>query len=280
MATALTRTEHYVPRKDGRVYYVKVGQGEPLLLLHPAGRSGWHWRKVIDQFARHYTCHNVDLPGYDHSDIPPRQYSIEDYLQAIMDVLDSAGISQTSILGSHTGSMIAVLMSATYPDRVRKMVLDGVPYWNREGGQTYFEKLVSPGYTDTTSYDRPVPPMTTWEEASASNPHLTRELWQKGEEIKQKSRYWSRLTFEAISGYDMTKIGPNVKAPSLILNGDGERIRFSEKEAEKGIAGTTLKVIEGSPGPVHEHKPEEFTRLALDFLSRTTADSRKAMDGT
>ena len=108
--------------------------------------------------------------------------------------------------------------------------------------------------------------MTTWEEASASNPHLTQELWQKGEEIKQKSRYWSRLTFEAISGYDMTTIGPNVKAPSLILNGDGERIRFSEKEAEKGIAGTTLKVIEGSPGPVHEHKPEEFTRLALDFL--------------
>ena len=51
-------------------------------------------------------------------------------------------------------------------------------------------------------------------------------------------------------------IGPRVKAPSLILNGDGEPIGFSEKEAEKGIAGTTLKVIEGSPGAVYEHKPE------------------------
>ncbi len=66
----------------------------------------------------------------------------------------------------------------------------------------------------------------------------------------------------------MTAIDPRVKAPSLILSGDGERIRFSEKEAEKGIAGTTLKVIEGSPGPVHEHQPEEFTRLALDFLRK------------
>ena len=266
MATALTRTEHYVSRKDGRVYYVQVGQGEPLLLLHPVGRSGWSWRKIIDNFAQQFTCHNVDLPGYDHSDIPSRQYSVEDYVQAIMDVLDSAGISQTSILGSHTGAMIAVLMSATYPDRVRKMVLDGVPYWNKEGGQTYFDKYVSAGFTDTTSYDRPVPALTSWEEASTNDPLLTREVWQKGEEIKQKSRYWSRLSYESICDFDMTAIGPRVKAPSLILNGDGERIRFSEKEAQKGIAGTTLKVIEGSPGPVHEHKPEEFTRLALEFL--------------
>ena len=71
---------------------------------------------------------------------------------------------------------------------------------------------------------------------------------------------------ESITSFDMTPVGPRVKAPSLILNGDGERIRFSEKEAQKGIAGTTLKVIEGSPGPVHEHQPEEFTELALEFL--------------
>ena len=104
------------------------------------------------------------------------------------------------------------------------------------------------------------------EEASAGNPNLTRERWKKGEEIKRKSRYWSRLTFESICDYDMTAIGPTVKAPSLILHGDGERIPFSEKEAEKGIAGTTLKVVEGSPGPVHEHQPEVFTKLALEFL--------------
>ncbi|MCZ6614732.1 MAG: alpha/beta hydrolase [Chloroflexi bacterium] len=265
MATALTRTEHYVSRPDGRVYYAKEGEGEPLLLLHSAHGSGWTWRKVIDAFARHYTCYNVDLPGYDHSDIPPRPYSVEDFLEAIIDVLDSAGISQTSILGSHTGAMIAVLMSATYPERVRKMVLNGMPYWSKEGGRDYF-KMASTQDTDTTSYDRPVRPLTTWEEASASNPDLTHEFWEKREEIARKSRYWSRLTIESITSFDMTPIGPRVKAPSLILNGDGERIRFSEKAAQNGIAGTTLKVIEGSPRPVHEHKPEEFTRLALDFL--------------
>ena len=262
----MTKTDHYVPSPDGRVYYAKLGQGDPLLLLHPAGISGWSWRKVINNFAQHYTCYNIDLPGHDHSDIPPRQFSTEDYLKAILNVMDSAGISEASILGSHTGAMISVIMAALHPSRVRRMVLDGVPYWNKKAGQTYFEKHVSAAFTDITSFDRPVWPLSTWEEASAGNLNLTREGWEKSEEIKQKSRYWIRLTFESICDFDMTAIGPKVKIPSLILHGDGERIRFSEEEAKKGIHGTTLKVIEKSPGPVHEHQPEVFTRLALDFL--------------
>ena len=64
----------------------------------------------------------------------------------------------------------------------------------------------------------------------------------------------------------MTAMGPKVKAPSLILHGDGEWLPFGQEEAEKGIAGATLKIIEGSPGPVHEFKPEVFTDLALDHL--------------
>ncbi len=34
---------------------------------------------------------------------------------------------------------------------------------------------------------RPVMPLTTWEEASANNPNLTRERWEKGEEIKRSA---------------------------------------------------------------------------------------------
>lgn len=261
-------SEHYVGRKDGRVYYAKVGEGEPLLMLHAAGLSGWSWRLVIDKFAKYFTCYNVDLPGYDHSDIPPHQYEVEDYLDAIIDVMDSAGITKTSIVASHTGAMLAVVLAAAHPQRVKQMVLDGVPYWSKEGGRTYFQQQVSLGFTDTSSYDRPVLPLTTWEEASANNPNLTPERWAKGEEIKRVSRYWLRLTLESICNYDMTAIGFKVKAPSLILHGDGEWLPFGYEEVEQGIANTLVKVIQGSPGPVHEFKPQVFTEIALNYLSR------------
>ena len=260
------QTDHYVSRPEGRVYYAKSGSGEPLLLLHPVGISGWSWRKVINDFSQHYTCYNIDLPGYGHSDVPKHQFSVDDYTQAILDVMDNASIKQTHILGSHTGAMISVIIAARHPRRVKKMVLDGIPYWNKNEGEVYFEEHISKGFTDTTSFDRPTFGKTNWDEESARNPALSYERWEKGEEINRKSRYWSRLTFESICSFDMTSIGPSVQSPSLILNGDGERIRFSENQAEKGIAGTKLKVIEKSPGPVHEYQPVQFTKLALDFL--------------
>ena len=46
------QTDHYVSRPEGRVYYAKSGNGEPLLLLHPVGISGWSWRKVINDFSQ------------------------------------------------------------------------------------------------------------------------------------------------------------------------------------------------------------------------------------
>ena len=132
------QTDHYVSRPEGRVYYAKSGNGEPLLLLHPVGISGWSWRKVINDFSQNYTCYNVDLPGYGHSDVPTRQFSVDDYTQAILDVMDNASIKQTHILGSHTGAMISVIIAARHPKPVKTMDLDGKPYWNKNEGEVYF----------------------------------------------------------------------------------------------------------------------------------------------
>ncbi len=266
MATSMKGSEHYVSRPDGRVYYYKVGLGEPLLLLHPINNSGWCWRNVIDRLAEHFTCYNVDLPGFDNSDIPPGKYSVEDFVQATVDVLESAGIKHTSILATHTGAMVSVVLAATYPQRVKRMVFDALPYWSEEEGRAYLEKFIRPQFTDTISYDIPVAPMITWEEAAQNNTNLTKERWEKTEEIKGKSRRWTRLCYEAITNFNMHEYGPKLKVPTLIMFGDGERIRFGEQLANKDIKGSILHVVEGCPGAVHEFKPEELLRLALPFL--------------
>ena len=61
MTSTLMGTEHYVYRRDGRVYLRKIGGGEPLLFLHPVGSSGWSWRKVVDKFAKRFACYIVTL---------------------------------------------------------------------------------------------------------------------------------------------------------------------------------------------------------------------------
>ena len=266
MASAPTRTEHYVSRPDGRVYYYKVGQGEPLVLLHNVELSSFIWEKVIDTFAEHFTCYAIDMPGHDHSDIPPRQYWIEDYSKAVVDVMDEAGLEHTSIAASHGGCVVALDLAATHPQRVTKMVMDGLPYWNLERGRILWEKFWTPLFTDTTSYDIPVKPMEIWEEAVQRNPHLDKEHWEKELEIRQRSARWISLSFEAMTKYDVEATGPRVKAPTLLLYGDGDPLRRAEQRALEGIKGSTHTVVDGVRGGPHWEKPAEFARLSIKFL--------------
>ena len=266
MATALLGTEHYIYRKDGKVYVYKVGGGEPVIFLHAVGLSGWTWRKCLNQFARHFACFNIDLPGFDHSDMPLRQYSMDDYADAVLDVIDGLGLERTNIVADHTGSIVAVVTAAKYPERVKKLVLDGLPYWNREQGQVIWERWFLPMYTDTTSYHVPVVPMMTWEEFQAKNPDSDREFWEKYEAIKRRSRLWMRLSQQGNSGYDVAAAGPKVKQPTLLVYGDGDMLRRTEKQAKEGIKGSIHKVVSGSPGPVHMHQPDAFAKLSIEFL--------------
>lgn len=266
MATGLKGTEHYVSRPDGRAYYYKIGKGEPLVFMHSAGASGWAWRKLLDKFAQHFTCYNVDLPGYDHSDIPPRRYYIEDFGKAVLDIMDSAKIRQASFVGDHTGAHIAVCLAAEHPDRVSKLVLDGLPYWTKEVGKLIWERFFIPSFSDKTSFELPVVPMTIWDEAKARNPNLERDDWEKGEEIKRRSRLWMRFSEEANTLFSAEEAGPRVKAPTLLLYGEHDPLRRGELKASQGIKGSILKVVSGGAGTAHSGNSEEFTKHALDFL--------------
>ena len=268
MARPMTSSEHYVSRKDGRVYFSKVGHGDALIFLHGMGvdGSGSIWRRVVGQFAKYFTCYNVDLPGFDRSDTPPSQYSMDDFALAIVNVLDSASIARTNIVGYHTGSLVAAILAAKYPERVNRMVLEGMPYWNKEQGRVVWEKAIMPMFTDTSSYDIPVEPLVSWEDAVREDPLLDHQDWQQGEEIKQKSRVWARLTYESVCGYDVREIGPEVRVPTLLVYGEGDPLRRAEQRAKEGIEGSILTVLHGSPTRVHRNEPDEFSKVAIDFL--------------
>ncbi|MCZ6788859.1 MAG: alpha/beta hydrolase [Chloroflexi bacterium] len=270
MVSSTAGTDHYVPRADGKVYYRKVGQGEPVLLLQGAGLGGWVWREVVGSLAEHVTCYVLDLPGYDHSDTPPRKYSVQDFAAAILDVMDSVGLDKVSTIGAHTGAIISVDLAISHPQRVRSMVMDGLPYWNKESGRLIFEKVMIPGFTDTTSYDVPVSPLLTWEEANGRDPNLDRQTWEDTHRLQEKSRLWSRHTLEAAMSYDMQEAGPKVNTPTLVLYGDGDAIRRGEERARAAMKGTMFKVVPDCPGHVYEKQPQEFAKLATQFLLKGT----------
>jgi pimeloyl-ACP methyl ester carboxylesterase len=253
-------TEHYIYRRDGRVYFYKVGHdayaagpdsrdhglpesGEPLIFMHALGSSGALWGPVVDILQDRFSCYVIDLPGHVHSDVPPRKYNISDFATSVLDVMDAIGLKQANLVGYHTGAMVALELAISHQARVKKLVLDCLPYWNKDRGLIMWERAFIPGFTDKTSYDVPV------EEDNTPN----------------QPRLWYRLGHEATTSYDTDAAGPRVNVPTLLVYGEGDTMRRGEQRAQDGIKGSTYKLIVGSPGGGYK-KPEEFAQLTTDFL--------------
>lgn len=265
--TPLLGLEHHIYRRDGMIRLHRVGAGEPVLFLHSVGTSGESWDPILDKLSRQFSCYVVDLPGHDHSDIPPRKYSLDDYAESIIDVIDATGLQSVNIVGSHTGAMISAIVAASHPERVSSLVLDGLPYWNMEQGKIIWERWFSPMYSDTSSYHIPVVSIPTWEEAKTKNQHLTKDAWKRKNILSEKSRLWWRWSQEANSHYDMPSLGPKIKAPTLLLFGDADTLRRTEDLAHRDIVKSIHKVIENCPGQLNTYQPAALADAISLFLT-------------
>lgn len=266
MSTALLGTEHYVYRSDGRIFAHQVGGGNPAILLHAVGSSGETWSPVLNKLAQHITCYNVDLPGHDHSDMPLRQYSVEDYAAALIDVMDGLGLEKPDLIGDHTGALLSVVLAGKYPDRVNRVVLDGLPCWDPKKGKAIWEKFFVARFTDTSSYPLPVDPLLTWNEAVAKTPGLAKATWERANYIHGRSRLWERMTHEKTTSFDAVSAAADVKRPTLLMYGDGDILLWGAKTANEKIKGSVLKVIPDTPGTVHTVRPELFVQETIEFL--------------
>jgi pimeloyl-ACP methyl ester carboxylesterase len=100
------REEH----TDGRLAYSRLGQGEPLILLHGQGLSRRSWDPVIGLLASHFDVIAVDLPG--HGDSPRQPEGVgsapADQARAVAELLDGLGLDSVHVAGNSIGGWVAL----------------------------------------------------------------------------------------------------------------------------------------------------------------------------
>ncbi|MEM9807891.1 MAG: alpha/beta hydrolase [Cyanobacteria bacterium P01_D01_bin.56] len=123
----------FLDTADGQIHYRIGGEGESLVLLHMNPRSSDEYRELMPLLTQHYRVIAMDAMGFGDSDKPPRLYSIADYANSVIALLDELGIQQTHLLGNHTGAFIAGEVTAAYGERVKKLILGNVPGFGEQG---------------------------------------------------------------------------------------------------------------------------------------------------
>jgi pimeloyl-ACP methyl ester carboxylesterase len=102
-----------------KVQYSRVGQGEPLVLLHGLGSAREAWDPIVPALAERFDVIAVDLPGFGASQ--PLAHGVEPnpaaLARAVADLLDALSVELPHLVGNSLGGWVAVKMAKASPTR-------------------------------------------------------------------------------------------------------------------------------------------------------------------
>ena len=129
----MTIKRHYAYAGDRRIHYRRAGSGPPLVMLHASPGSSAGLLTLIGQLAKGHTVIAIDSPDYGESGpMGVDRPDMADYANALGPTLDALNLGRVDLYGTHTGGKIALQFAVQSPERVRRLVLDGVGIYTAE----------------------------------------------------------------------------------------------------------------------------------------------------
>ena len=110
---------------DIRLHFVERGEGEPLILLHGNGESCAYFRHQLAFFSANRRCIAVDTRGHGLSPRGSAPFTLTQFAEDLREFMDEHQIGVADVLGFSDGGNIALLFALRYPERVRRLVLNG-----------------------------------------------------------------------------------------------------------------------------------------------------------
>jgi pimeloyl-ACP methyl ester carboxylesterase len=255
----------FIQTSVGRIHYASAGEGDPVLLLHQSPRSWDEFRDVIPLLAERFRVLAMDTIGFGDSDKPSGPASVEGYGRGVIAFLDAMSIERTTLVGHHTGGVIAVEVAATRPERVDRLVLSGTTCVDEEGRRIAAQW----------------PPIDLVE-VTPDGRHLM-ELWQRRMPYYPPDRpdLLHRLVLDclrvidrvedghvAVDTYHMEDRLPLIVAPTLLMCGVDDWAAFPDlPRLKKYLPDATVIEVPDAGVPLPDHRPEVFARIVTEFLT-------------
>lgn len=126
-----------------KLNYKKLGQGEPLIILHGLFGTLDNWQTLGRKLAERYTVFLLDQRNHGRSaHLPVHDYpSMAEDLHAFMEQHD---LYQAHILGHSMGGKTAMEFALQYPDMVDKLIIVDIAPKQYEGGhEDIFKALLA-----------------------------------------------------------------------------------------------------------------------------------------
>ena len=219
--------------------YVERGAGDVLLLLHGNGESLDYFAGQIGFFARFYRVIALDTRGHGASPRGSAPFTIRQFAEDLRAFMDEQNIDSAHILGFSDGGNIALSFALKYPQRVRKLILNGANL-DPLGVKLHVQIPIVLGY------------------------HLARLFAGKRPEARKKMELLGLMVNEPrFAPQDLRRL----ELPALVIAGDRDMIRDRHTRLiADSLPNARLAILKGNHFIANQN-PEEFNRVVAEFLA-------------
>lgn len=268
-------------RRCGRLYVDVRGDGPAIVLWHSVLVDGGMWSTIPEQLSRAFRVVNIDGPGHGRSSKIREPYTLDDCVDAALDVLDACGIARGVWCGLSWGGMVGMRLALRAPERLAGLVLV-----DSNADAEVKEKL--PSYRVMAMISRflgPIPMIKDRIEPIFFSPRTLREnrpivdAFRRG--VTSMDRDSIRHVIDAVI-LDRADIRPklaDIRTPTLVIVGadDHATPRQRSEDIVARIRGARLVVIPNAGHLSAWEQPEAVLEALEGFLA--TLDLTKPARG-
>ena len=102
--------------------YSDEGQGPPLIFLHAFPLNRTMWTPQAEALAARYRVITIDLRGHGESDAPMWRYTLEQFADDVIGLLNHLSISKATFIGLSMGGYILFALYRKYSEYVEALV--------------------------------------------------------------------------------------------------------------------------------------------------------------
>ena len=219
------------------------------MFLHGYLSSGKSFYPQIRFFGREFNVYAPDLKGFGENADMPYPYSLDDYIAEVKEYIYKNGLKTPSVIAHSFGARIAIKAASNEPDLFFKLVLTGAAGLKPK---TTLKKSVKKATFNILKKFIPREKLSKFYSKDYNAlPSVMKESFKKiiGEHLDDRLRY--------------------IKNPTFIVFGsrDKETPLYMAKRLNRGIAGSTLKIIDGAGHFCFLDKPNKFNMEVKEFLN-------------
>lgn len=108
-------------------YELTGGHGSPMVLIHGSWTDHSNWARVVRGLSEDFRVLTYDRRGHSNSQKVAKQGSFEEDADDMADLVVGLGLSPAHIVGSSTGSVIALKLAVRNPAVIRTLIVHEPP---------------------------------------------------------------------------------------------------------------------------------------------------------